>query len=126
MNVGSLLTTNAIRLPDKIALIEGNKRVSYREFNDKVNLIGSSLVALDIKKGEKVAVFLHNCLEWAEIYFAISKIGAVIVPINYRIIGNELLHVIGNSNSTVLIFGEELQKVVESVKPHLKKIKYYI
>ena len=126
MNVGSLLTTNAIRLPDKIAVIEGDKRVSYREFNNKVNLIGSSLVALDIKKGEKVAVFLHNCLEWAEIYFAISKIGAVIVPINYRIIGNELLHVIGNSNSTVLIFGEELQKVVESVKPHLKKIKYYI
>jgi acyl-CoA synthetase (AMP-forming)/AMP-acid ligase II len=99
MNVGHLLSVSAARFADKIALIQGNRKVSYRDYNNRVNALANKLQQLDVRKGDKASVYLHNSIEWAEIYFALSKIGAVVVPINFRLKGDELIHIVRNSES---------------------------
>jgi len=126
LNVGSLLSRSAARFPDKIALIEGERKVSYYKFNNRVNKLANKLLRLNIQKGDKVSLYLHNSIEWVEIYFALSKIGVVIVPINFRLKGNELVYIIRNSDSKFLFFDTDLQQNIESVKMDLKGINEFI
>lgn len=126
MNVGSLLTTSAIPYSDKIALVEGERRASYNTLNKRVNQLADRLLKLDVKKGDRLAIYLHNSIEWVEIYFALSKIGAIVVPVNFRIKGEELVHVLNNSETKVLFFDAELKENIETVKPELKGVEKFI
>jgi len=126
MNVGSLLSITTARFPNKIGLVEEGRRVSYSEFNKRVNQLANKLISLNVGKGDKVALYLHNSIEWAEIYYALSKIGAVIVPINFRIKGQELAYVIDNSDTRILFFDLNLKENVEAVKMDLEKVKIFI
>jgi long-chain acyl-CoA synthetase len=126
MNVGSLLTLTTARLPSKIGLVGEDRRVSYHEFNKRVNQLANKLITLHVGKGDKVALYLHNSMEWAEIYYALSKIGGVIVPINFRIKGQELAYVIDNSDTRILFFDLDLRENVEAVKMDLEKVKTFI
>jgi len=119
MNVGSLLRANAARFPDRVALIEQEREVSYDELNNRVNKLANKLLALNVRKGDKVSLYLGSCVAWAEIYFALSKIGAVVVPVNLRIKGNELVHIVKNSGSTVLFFDSALKDHIDSMREKL-------
>jgi len=126
LNVGSLLTANALRFPNKVALIEGERKVSYSEFNSRVNQLANKLLEMSVRKGEKVSLYLGNSIEFAEIYFALSKIGAIIVPINFRIKGQELLHVLLHSDSIFLFFDNMTRQNIELLRNDLKRIDKFI
>lgn len=126
MNVGSLLTANVVRFPKKFALIEGERKVSYSEFNKRVNKLTNKLLTLNVKKGDKASLYLNNSMEFAEIYFALSKIGVVVVPINFRIKGQELLHIVLHSDSTLLFFDEMTRQNIESLRRDFKKVEKFI
>ena len=126
MNVGHLLSVSAARFADKIALIQGNRKVSYRDFNNRVNTLANKLLQLDVRKGDKASLYLHNSIEWAEIYFALSKIGAVVVPINFRLKGDELIHIVRNSESKILFFDLDLHENVEAMKHEITGITTFI
>jgi long-chain acyl-CoA synthetase len=123
LNVGSLLTANAARFPKKWAIVEGGKRVSYCELNFRVNRLANRLCALNLKKGDKVSLHLKNSIEFAEAYFALSKLGVVIVPINWRLKGMELLHIVKHSDSVFLFFDETTRENVESLRADLDSVK---
>ena len=126
MNVGSLLFTNAVRFPQKIALIEGERKVSYSELNRRVNKLANKLLALGVRKGDKASLCLNNSIEFAEIYFALSKLGVIVVPINFRIKGKELLHIILHSDSTFLFFNDITRQNVESLRMDLASVEKFI
>lgn len=126
VNVGSLLKNSALRFPDRVALVAGERRLSYREYNRRANKLANRLVRLGVKKGEKVSLYLHNSIEWAEIYWALSKIGAVVVPVNFRIKGEELVHVVGNSETGLFFFDDTLREQVEGIKERLKEVRQFI
>ena len=126
MNVGSLLTISAVQYSDKLALIEGERRISYNVLNKRVNQLANRLLKLNVKKNDKLAIYLHNSIEWAEVYFALSKIGAIVVPINVRIKGEELIHVLDNSETKILFFDVELKENIGTIKMELKRIEKFI
>lgn len=126
MNVGSLLTTAALRFPQKYAIVEGKKRLSYPELNLRVNKLANKLLALNVRKGDKASLYLSNSIEFAEIYFALSKLGIIVVPINTRIKGKELRHIISQSDSIVVIFDEMTRQNVDLLKKDLNKVTKYI
>lgn len=126
MNVGSLLFTNAVRFPKKIALVEGERRVSYSELNSRVNKLANKLLALGVQKGDKASLYLNNSIEFAEIYFALSKLGVIVVPINFRIKGNELLYIVLHSDSTLLFFNDMTRQNVDSLRTDLESVEKFI
>lgn len=103
------------------ALIETDPRSSYRheitwgEFNEKSNCFANLLLSRGIKKGDKVAILLMNCLEWLPIYFGILKTGAIAVPMNYRYTADEIKYCLELSESGVLVFGPEFIGRVEEI-----------
>ncbi|MBW1800311.1 MAG: AMP-binding protein, partial [Deltaproteobacteria bacterium] len=126
MSVGNLLVQNAIRFPDKVAVVVEERKITYRQLNENANRLARGLSDLGLEKGTKAAMFLGNCYEWPEIYFALSKIGAVIVPINYRLMGRELFHIITHSDSEVVFLDERTCNKIEPVRAELGHVGRFI
>jgi len=82
MNIGSLLPRHARYRPDHTAVVFNEHRLSFSEFNRRVNRLANALLDLGLSKGDKVATILPNCLELLEVYWAVAKIGAVVVPLS--------------------------------------------
>jgi acyl-CoA synthetase (AMP-forming)/AMP-acid ligase II len=106
------------RWPDKTALVFGQQRLSYRQANQRINRIANALLNMGIGAGDKVAFFLPNCVEIVLIYYAIQKIGAIAVPLNFRLIAREIAFLMDHSDSKVLIFSAEFaDRILEADLP---------
>ncbi len=126
MGIGDLLTQSATRFPEKVAVVVQDRKLTYRELNGAANQLAHGLLELGIRKGTKAALFLCNCIEWPEIYFALSKIGAAIVPVNYRLIGDELIYIINHSDSEIVFLDDTTLKVLEQVRQRLSRVEHFI
>lgn len=112
-------------------LIENNpageyrREMTWRVFDEKANRMANLLLKRGIKKGEKVAILLMNCLEWLPIYFGILKAGAIAVPMNFRYTAEEIKYCLGLSDTVGLIFGPEFIGRMETIYdqiPHVKTL----
>ncbi|MBQ2824515.1 MAG: acyl--CoA ligase [Oscillospiraceae bacterium] len=108
-------------------LIEPNSMCAYRReitwnvFNEKANRFANLLLSRGIKKGDKVAILLMNCLEWLPIYFGILKTGALAVPLNFRYTSDEIKYCLDLSESDILVFGPEFIGRVEEIAEDIGK-----
>ena len=99
------------------------REITWREFDSKANRFANLLFTRGIKKGDKVAILLMNCIEWLPIYFGILKTGALAVPMNYRFDAEEIKYCIDLSDSKMLIFGPEFTERIDQILPELGAIK---
>ena len=98
--------------------------MTWEEFDRKANLFANLLLSRGIKKGDKVAILLMNCLEWLPIYFGILKTGALAVPLNYRYTSEEIRYCLKLADASVLVFGPEFIGRVEEICDRMPKVKY--
>ena len=80
MNIGNLPARHARYRGDHLAVVFGDQRLTYRQFNARINRLANAMLGAGIGKGDKVATILPNCLELLDLYWAAAKIGAVVVP----------------------------------------------
>jgi acyl-CoA synthetase (AMP-forming)/AMP-acid ligase II len=124
--LGEVLARQARNSPQKEALVFKNKRYTYGQFNERVNRVANGLIALGIGKGDKVALLFLNCTEIVECLFATHKVGAVVVPLNFRLVPKELAYQVDNSDARALIFSETFQESVSAIRLELGKVEHYI
>ena len=91
------------------------REITWKQFDDTANRFANMLIAKGIKKGEKVAILLMNCLEWLPVYFGILKAGAVAVPLNYRYTADEIKYCLDLSESSAIVFGKEFVGRMEAI-----------
>ena len=97
------------------------REITWSVFDEKANRVANMLLSRGIRKGQKVAVLLMNCLEWLPIYFGILKAGAVAVPLNFRYTSDEIDYCLKLADVDVLFFGPEFIGRIESVAEKLSK-----
>ena len=109
------------------SLIESNSFAPYRReitwhvFEEKANRCANMLIERGVKKGDKVAIIMYNCLEWLPIYFGILKTGAIAVPFNFRYDASEILYCAELAEVDVIIFGSEFIGRIETNAERLSK-----
>ncbi len=103
MLVDAFLRDSAGRLPDKVALVCGDRRLSYREVDDAVTQLASGLRALGVSRGDRVAIFLDNGVEAVLSVFAVLRAGGVFVPIGSTVKTDKLAYILNDSQAVVLI-----------------------
>lgn len=108
MNVSELLARNARKMPNQEAIVDGGDRISYLDFHNNVNLLASSFAKEGIKKGDKVILFMPNTKEFLYTYFAVLRLGAIIVPISARLTTPEIEYILGHSEGTAVVAHEML------------------
>ena len=115
-NIGLFLTKRAEISPDLegfVDVAQGN-RYSFARLNARSNRIANVLNGLGVKKGDRVALLQMNCVEYLETFFAIAKIAAIAVPLNWRLVPDELEFILKDSGATVLLYGQDFtDSVVE-------------
>lgn len=115
-------------------LIQSNSPTYYRReitwnvFNEKANRFANLLIQRGIKKGDKVAILLMNCLEWLPIYFGIMKAGALAVPLNFRYAADEIKYCVELAEADVLVFGPEFIGRVEEIADEIiqNRLLFYV
>ena len=115
-NLGLLLAKRAFLHPKTEAFVNGNtgERLTFAALNSRCNQLANALLADGVKKQERVGILLMNGSEFVETYFACAKIGAVAVPLNWRLVPDELEFILKDSGTERLVFGEEfLDNVTE-------------
>ena len=147
MPITDLLERNSKLYGDEAALVEINpevreeQRVSWQEyeliqptgdapyrreitwsvFDEKANRVANMLLSRGIRKGQKVAILLMNCLEWLPIYFGILKTGAIAVPLNFRYTSDEIDYCLRLADADVLFFGPEFITRMEAIEPKINR-----
>lgn len=112
--------------PQKIAVIDGDKKFTYKEFGKRVDQLSVSLQKAGIKEGDHVAVMIPNTHYMLECFYGIGQLGAVMVPLNYRLSANELEYIINHSDSKLLIIDEEFTAPIEKIQKNLSFDKFII
>ena len=95
------------------------REINWKTFDEKANRFANLLMTRDIKKGDKVAILLMNCLEWLPIYFGILKTGAIAVPMNFRYTADEIHYCLDLADVRMLVFGPEFIDRIEQAKERL-------
>lgn len=119
MNIGSLLPRHAAHRSDHLAVVFEDCRLNFREFNARVNRLANALSSLGVKKGDKVATILPNCLTLLETYWAVAKIGAVVVPLSPLLRERALAALIRDSDSATVIAASDFAEPLATVKKEL-------
>jgi len=101
------------------------EEITWSDFNKKANRFANLLLSRGIKKGDKVAILLMNCIEWLPIYFGILKTGALAVPLNYRYTADEIKYCLKLSDSDAIIFGPEFTGRIEEICDRIPKVKMW-
>jgi acyl-CoA synthetase (AMP-forming)/AMP-acid ligase II len=108
--------------PKKEAIVCGERRWTYQEFYDRVNRLSHYLKDLGVGKNDKVAILHPNCHYFLEAYYGITQIGAISVPINYRLSSGEIAFILQDSESKILIADPMFQKQVDPIRGEIKDI----
>jgi acyl-CoA synthetase (AMP-forming)/AMP-acid ligase II len=108
VNIGDLLTRSAARYPERLALAEGARRLSYRDLNALANRAAHALATLGLRRGAAVALMSTNNIEFLAVYFACAKLGLVCVPINLFWRHKELGYVLSHAGVVAAVVESEL------------------
>ncbi|MFH2074519.1 MAG: AMP-binding protein, partial [Pseudomonadota bacterium] len=122
MNLGTLLTRHALFRPDHTAVIFQNRRLNYVELNRSVNRLSNSFLYNGIRKGDKIATLLPNCLELFEVYWAVAKIGAVVVPLSPLLRGSGLASLLRDSDAVMIITNKSFVEILDPIRPEVPAI----
>jgi long-chain acyl-CoA synthetase len=114
--IDQILPGTAARLPDKMALIFGDRTFTYRQLDRLTNQAANGLKGLGVKKGDRVTLFAQNSAEWVLSYIGIAKAGGVLNPVNAMLTADELAFVVKDCGARVLITTSERAKAVLHLK----------
>jgi long-chain acyl-CoA synthetase len=124
--VDDLLTRAVAEHPERLAVVAGDVRLSYREFSGRIQALATALQKLGVLPDERMAILDKNDHRYLELYFALPRIGAVAVPLNYRLAPRELAYVLGDSTATTVFFGEEYRTTVATLRDEVKSVTRWV
>ncbi len=116
MGLFDILKKTARDSPAQEAVVCGENRYGYAILKDRVDRLSSSLLSLGIQKNDKIAIIHRNCHRYLETYFAAAKIGAVLVPINYRLSSEDFVFILNDSQAKWLIAQPDLVSCLKDKK----------
>jgi len=124
INAGEWLHKHSLRQPNTTAVVVDDIRLTYGELNSRVNRLANALTGLGVRMGDRVAALMFNSNEYAEITFALAKIGAILVPLNYRLAPPELEYMLNDSGARVMVYSNDLSFLCEPTREKVGVEKY--
>jgi long-chain acyl-CoA synthetase len=121
-----IIYRNALLYPENEVFIYGKERITFAQFNRRVNRLIHALHSMGLKKGEGIGILSWNCLEYTDVYGTAMKGGFIISPMNPRLQASELQYLINYSEIHTLFVGRELIEMVNPLRPRFPKVKNYI
>ncbi|MEH7352056.1 long-chain fatty acid--CoA ligase [Neobacillus drentensis] len=116
MNIGSLLSQSARKFPELLAIECEGRSYTYRQFNEEVNRLAHGLLQQGVNKGDKLALMMKNSDHFVFTFFAAAKIGAVAVPVNFRLTATEVQYILEQSDTAIVVCDKEFEQIIAEAK----------
>lgn len=126
MVFGDILTRNTSKFPAKTAIVSESVRLTFREFNERVNRLANALLKKGLNKGDRIGALVHNCHQFLEIYFAAAKTGGIFCPYNNHLKQWELKDIIDYSTPRFLFVDTDFGGMISALKPELASVEQFI
>ncbi len=111
---------------DREAVVDGELRLSYRQFFDRCDRWSSALQGLGVTQGDRVATIAPNTHAQLEAFYAVPQIGAVLVPINYRLTREDFVYIVNHSGTTVVCAHSDYLKALDSVRDRMPDVRHFV
>lgn len=124
--VDDFLLRPAKLFPQKIAIVDNERQYTYADYQRRVNQLSHALIAMGVKKGERVCILSPNSHFFLESFYATSQIGAILVPLNYRMVPDDHEYIINHAGVTTLLVDYEYTEMINGIRPQLAKVRNWV
>ncbi len=125
-NLADLFENAVDHFPDRECVVADGDRRTYKEMDERANRLAHHLAAHDIGPGDHVGIYAYNCIEWVETLWAVFKLRAVWVNINYRYVEDELAYIFDNADLKALVYAREFGPRTAAVREKLPLLKHTV
>ena len=112
--------------PDQEAVVDGDLRLTYAQFFDRCDHWSAALAGMGVGKGDRVAYIAPNTHAQLESFYAVPQLGAVLVPINYRLVADDFVYIINHCGAKIVCVHEDYLDTVDGIRDQLPNIQHYI
>lgn len=126
MHAARILNKNATYYPDAPAVVDGERRLTFKELDQRVRRLISVFRSLGVEKGERIAILAYNCQEYLECMHACERGGFVCVPLNWRLDPDNIAFILNHSESKVLTIHGSLLNLILPVKEQLPRVQHVL
>ena len=116
LTISDAVTTHARLTPLKVGARDSQRALTYAAWNERASRLGAGILALGLRKGDRIAIVAYNCVEWMEIYVALARAGLVAVPINFRLTAAEIAYIAGDAEAKAVIAGVEFCATLDTIR----------
>lgn len=126
LNFGDLFDALARVIPDRLAMVYGDKQLTWRQFDERSNRLARRLIDAGLVPGDKVAFYLRNSPAYLELFAACTKARLTHANVNYLYVDDELYYLLDNSDAKAVVYDAEFTSHIESLRPRLSKVDVYL
>lgn len=112
--------------PNKEAVVDGDLRLTYRDYQQRCNQLGHALLSLGVRKGDRVCILSPNSHYFLESYYGVTQVGAILVPLNYRLVASDHEYIINHAGVKVVLVDYDYTRVIDEIRPSLKTVEHFI
>jgi fatty-acyl-CoA synthase len=112
--------------PQRDAVVDGDLRLTYEQFFDRCDRWSTALQRMNVRQGDRVAYIAPNIHEQLESFYAVPQIGAVLVPVNYRLTADDFAYIVDHSGATVVCAAEDYLDSVDSIRDRISGVKQFV
>ncbi len=122
-HISYMLERNSRKYPSRTAIVSSQERITYEVYQDHVYRMANALRRLGVKKGDRIGTLFYNSPEELITYMAIFQLGAILVPLNFRLASQEIVLILENSDASLLVIGEEFVGLINQIRKDITKVK---
>jgi fatty-acyl-CoA synthase len=126
LRVDDFLRRAADLYPEKTAIVDGARRLRYRDWRERVHQLSHALLRLGVRPDDRVCILSPNSHYFLESFYATSQIGAVLVPLNYRLLAADHEYILNHAGVTVALVDAAYAPVVDEIRPRLPGVRHWI
>ncbi len=124
--IDDFLTRAARLYPGKTAIVDGDHRYTYAEYRGRVNRLSNALLERGIGKGDRVCILSPNSHFFLESFYATSQIGAILVPLNYRLTPEDHAYILDHAGVKAVLVDYEYTGIVDAIRDRLPRVEHWI
>ena len=125
-NLADLYEIVADAVPDRLALVAGDRRLTYAQLDERANRFAHHLLDHGVERGDKVAIYSWDRAEWAEAMLGAYKARAVPINVNYRYVADEARYILDNSDAVAVVFERTFAPVLGTIHADLPNLRHAV
>jgi len=126
INIADGLRVSAFRSPNKTAVMQGERTVSFRELDQRANQVANAFLGLGLSPGDRVGILLANVPEYIELYFGFARAGLVAVPMSFRLVGPEIAFHLNDSGARALVYAPDFVAPLDAARADLASVRHFL